>query len=118
LLTTLRSRIFVSLLVCGVLATVSVCPTRCLAAQLHASAKGRPCHSDTQSPAHAALALSCCPPPMMVQAAFDVPQIVPTDFVVIEPPDVDDAPMILFDAAPRAVEHPPPLYVLHHSLLI
>jgi hypothetical protein len=55
---------------------------------------------------------------MMVQAAFDLPQIVPTDFVVIEPSDVDDAPMILFDAAPRAVEHPPPLYVLHHSLLI
>jgi len=55
---------------------------------------------------------------MVVQAAFDVPQIVPTDFVVIEPPDVDGAPMILFDAAPRAVEHPPPLYVLHHSLLI
>jgi hypothetical protein len=40
---------------------------------------------------------------MMVQAAFDIPQIVSTDFVVIEPPDVDDAPMILFDAAPRAV---------------
>jgi len=118
LVTILRSRTFVALLICGVLTTVSVCPTRCLAAQLHRSAKNGPCHGDAPSPRHAALALLCCPAPVVVQVAFHAPQIVAADLVVVQSSWVHGAPAIRFEASPRAVQHSPPVYVLHRSLLI
>ena len=122
MLTGLRYRIFVVLLVCALGSALSVCPTDCLAAQAQRGTKATPCHGDGGARDHdGGFSVSCCIPAIAeraVQVPFDGTHVVAVDSGAAQQLFALDAATILPEVWRAPPHNSPPLFLFHHALLI